>query len=87
MGRDFSFFFLVVNFFLRLVYKALFEEKEMVVALKKIHLASKSDEGFPMSAIREIKLLRNLSHNNIIEVIDIVTTKEKFCFYTPISID
>lgn len=33
-------------------------------------------EGFPITAVREIKILRQLDHNNIVKLIDIVTDKQ-----------
>lgn len=48
---------------------------EEVVALKKIRLEIEK-EGFPITAIREIKILRQLHHKNIVRLIDIVTDKQ-----------
>eukprot|EP01129_Flabellula_baltica_P013812 TRINITY_DN6495_c0_g1_i2.p1 TRINITY_DN6495_c0_g1~~TRINITY_DN6495_c0_g1_i2.p1 ORF type:complete len:445 (+),score=64.19 TRINITY_DN6495_c0_g1_i2:6-1340(+) len=55
------------------VYKAENTRRKQIVALKKINLEGKS-EGFPTSAIREIKLLKLLRHEHIVTLIDIVTT-------------
>jgi serine/threonine protein kinase len=41
-----------------------------VIALKKIRLEN-TDEGIPSTAIREISLLQELRHPNIIELLDI----------------
>jgi len=38
-------------------------------------LTSKNEEGFPVTAIREIKLLTSLGHDNIIKVKDILTSE------------
>lgn len=40
------------------------------IALKKIRLEN-ADEGIPSTAIREISLLQELCHPNIIELLDI----------------
>jgi len=32
-------------------------------------------EGFPITAVREIKILRQLNHPNIVKLIEIVTDK------------
>jgi serine/threonine protein kinase len=52
------------------VYKALDSSTGRIVALKKIRmLADKSGSGFPLTSIREIKLLKLLSsHDNIVEL-------------------
>lgn len=44
------------------------------VALKKI-LMDNEKEGFPITAIREIMILKRLNHQNIINLIEIVTSK------------
>ncbi|EFO98637.1 CRE-CDTL-7 protein [Caenorhabditis remanei] len=41
------------------------------VALKRVRLENEK-EGFPITAIREIKILRQLHHKNIVRLIDIV---------------
>ena len=48
------------------VYKAVDKVTGEVVALKKIRL-EKEDDGVPSTAIREISLLKNLKHPNIVE--------------------
>lgn len=46
-----------------------------LVALKKVRLDNEK-EGFPITAIREIKILRQLNHKSIINMKEIVTDKE-----------
>lgn len=46
-----------------------------LVALKKVRLENEK-EGFPITAIREIKILRQLDHVNIVKLIEIVTDKQ-----------
>lgn len=48
------------------VYKAINQETGETVAIKKIRL-EKEDDGVPSTAIREISLLKNLKHPNIVE--------------------
>lgn len=48
------------------VYKALNTETGELVAIKKIRL-EKEDDGIPSTAIREISLLKNLKHPNVVE--------------------
>ena len=45
-----------------------------LVALKKVRLENEM-EGFPITAVREIKILRQLNHPNIVKLIEIVTDK------------
>ena len=45
------------------------------MALKKVRLENEK-EGFPITAIREIKILRQLSHQNIVCLKEIVTDKQ-----------
>lgn len=45
-----------------------------LLALKKVRLENER-EGFPITAVREIKILRQLKHKNIIKLKEIVTDK------------
>ena len=45
-----------------------------LVALKKVRLENEM-EGFPITAVREIKILGQLNHANIVKLIEIVTDK------------
>lgn len=47
------------------VYKAKNKETGAIIALKKIIL-EREDEGVPSTAIREISLLKELQHANIV---------------------
>lgn len=58
------------------VYKARYSATGELVALKKIRLES-DDEGVPSTAIREISLLKELKHPNIVNLQDIVHSNEK----------
>lgn len=51
-------------------------EETKYVALKCI-LMDKEKEGFPITALREIMILKNLKHQNLINMLEIVSTKEK----------
>ena len=48
------------------VYKAKHKVTGEIVALKKIRL-EKEDDGVPSTAIREISLLKNIKHPNVVE--------------------
>jgi cyclin-dependent kinase 12/13 len=47
---------------------------DCLVALKKVRLENEK-EGFPITAVREIKILRQLDHVNVVKLLDIVTDK------------
>jgi len=57
-----------------LVYKAKNEKSGEIVALKKIRLESE-DEGTPSTAVREISILKQLQHPNIVQLYDVVHTE------------
>lgn len=57
------------------VYKAKEKKTNTFVALKKVRLEHES-EGFPITAIREIKILRQLNHKNVVNLREVVTDKE-----------
>ncbi|XP_060803149.1 cyclin-dependent kinase 12 isoform X2 [Amyelois transitella] len=57
------------------VYKALDKNTDQLVALKKVRLENEK-EGFPITAVREIKILRQLNHKNIVNLREIVTDKQ-----------
>ena len=58
------------------VYKAKDRVTGEIVALKKIRLEAE-DEGIPSTAIREISLLKELQHPNIVRLYDVVHTERK----------
>ncbi|ULU00619.1 hypothetical protein L3Y34_001223 [Caenorhabditis briggsae] len=53
------------------VYKAINRLTGEQVAMKRVRLENEK-EGFPITAIREIKILRQLHHKNIVRLMDIV---------------
>ena len=57
------------------VFKATDKRTNKIVALKKVRL-EKEKEGFPVTTVREIKILRQLNeHENIIKLREIVSDK------------
>lgn len=58
------------------VYKAKDKKTNELVALKKIKLQAE-EEGIPSTAIREISLLKELNHVNIVKLIDVIHTVKK----------
>ncbi|XP_037112376.1 cyclin-dependent kinase 12 [Syngnathus acus] len=57
------------------VYKAKDKDTGELVALKKVRLDNEK-EGFPITAIREIKILRQLKHCSVVNMKEIVTDKQ-----------
>lgn len=58
------------------VYKAKDRMTGEIVALKKIRLEAE-DEGIPGTALREIALLKELQHQNVVRLYDVVHTERK----------
>ena len=56
------------------VYKAKDRQTDEIVALKRIRLEVE-DEGIPSTALREISLLRELRHDNVVELKDCVQSE------------
>jgi serine/threonine protein kinase len=58
------------------VYKCKHKETQEFVALKKIRLENE-DEGIPSTAIREISILKQMKHPNIVNLIDLIHGEKK----------
>jgi len=58
------------------VHRAINRETGEIVALKVIRLESE-DEGVPCTAIREISLLKELNHPNIVRLYDVIHSDRK----------
>ncbi|XP_031562569.1 cyclin-dependent-like kinase 5 [Actinia tenebrosa] len=58
------------------VFKAKNKESHEIVALKRVRLDD-DDEGVPSSALREISLLKELKHNNIVRLHDVLHSEKK----------
>ncbi|TNY22438.1 kinase-like domain-containing protein [Rhodotorula diobovata] len=56
------------------VYKARNFETGGLVALKRIRMEAEKD-GFPVTAVREIKLLQSLRHPNVVSLIEMLVSK------------
>ncbi|XP_038076229.1 cyclin-dependent kinase 13-like isoform X2 [Patiria miniata] len=57
------------------VYKAKDKQTGELVALKKVRTDNEK-EGFPITAVREIKILRQLNHPSVVNLREIVTDKQ-----------
>ena len=58
------------------VYKCKIKKTTEYVALKKIRLENE-DEGIPSTAIREISILKQLKHPNIVRLVDLIHGEKK----------
>jgi serine/threonine protein kinase len=58
------------------VYKCQNKKSGDFVALKKIRLENE-DEGIPSTAIREISILKQLKHQNIVRLVDLIHGEKK----------
>lgn len=56
------------------VFKARHKKTRKLVALKKV-LMDNEKEGFPITALREIKILQLLKHENVVNLLEICRTK------------
>lgn len=74
-GYRIVFIFLIAHSLPYQVYKARDNHTNELVALKKVRLENEK-EGFPITAVREIKILRQLNHKNIVNLREIVTDKQ-----------
>lgn len=59
-----------MNFNYREVFKGRCRKTGSLVALKKI-LMENEKEGFPITALREIKMLQKVRHEHVTELMDI----------------
>ncbi|KAH3765340.1 cell division control protein 2 [Pelomyxa schiedti] len=60
-----------------IVFKAIDRQTGEFVAMKKIRMDPADEEGVPSTAIREIALLRDLRHPNIVTLRDVVSGNNK----------
>jgi serine/threonine protein kinase len=58
------------------VYESIDTSKNQRVALKKLRIENK-DEGIPITALREMCILKNLKHENIVELYEIIHDIDK----------
>lgn len=56
------------------MFKARHKKTRKLVALKKV-LMDNEKEGFPITALREIKILQLLKHDNVVNLLEICRTK------------
>jgi hypothetical protein len=59
------------------VHKAIHKSTGTIVALKRI-LMHNEKEGMPVTALREIKILKALKHQSIVNILDMFVVRSKF---------
>ncbi|RPB05801.1 kinase-like protein [Choiromyces venosus 120613-1] len=59
------------------VHKARHRSSGALVALKKILMHNAKEDGFPITSLREIKILKALSHKNIIRLMEMAVEQER----------
>lgn len=57
------------------VYKARCKDTNQIVALKKIRVHHGGYWGLPPTVLREIKILKRLSHPNLVQMLEVVSSK------------
>eukprot|EP01080_Neovahlkampfia_damariscottae_P005390 gene5390-9203_t len=62
------------------VFKSKNKKTGEIVAIKRIKM-DKEKEGFPVTAIREITILKSLKHENIIDLKQVITKKDSMSFF------
>uniref|UniRef100_K3WPD7 Cyclin-dependent kinase 2 homolog n=1 Tax=Globisporangium ultimum (strain ATCC 200006 / CBS 805.95 / DAOM BR144) TaxID=431595 RepID=K3WPD7_GLOUD len=59
------------------VYRARDRQSKRIVALKRVILHNEASEGFPITALREIKLLKRLRHPNCVQLLDVAVGRKR----------
>ena len=54
------------------VYKGIDKQNGRVVAIKKVKLEQEEDEGIPSTTLREVSALKQLTHPNVVELLDVI---------------
>eukprot|EP01031_Cornospumella_fuschlensis_P043962 gene43962-53747_t len=53
------------------VYKAIHIKSGRTIALKRIILHNEQQDGFPLTSIRELRVLQACKHDNIVSLLDV----------------
>ena len=67
------------------VYKARNNTTNAIVALKRVRMESERD-GFPVTAMREIKLLQSLRHDNVVRLHEMMVSNGVFRYWSHIHL-
>ena len=54
------------------VYRAVDQAENKVYALKRVILHNEKSDGFPTTSVREIRILKSISHPNIVQLHDVI---------------
>ena len=65
------------------VWRATSKDEQNVVALKKL---TKEEEGLPITTLREIQLLQTLEHDNVVTLLDVVSSHQFHTLAHPMSL-
>ena len=65
---------IIIDVYFRSVFVGADKITGEIVALKRIN-TEEEENGFPITAIREVKILKALNHSNIVQLKEIVTSK------------
>jgi serine/threonine protein kinase len=57
------------------VYRAVDRTEKKAYALKRVILHNEKSDGFPLTSVREIRILKLLSHPNIVQLHDVIVGK------------
>jgi serine/threonine-protein kinase BUR1 len=80
LSLDFLVFIFSDTYFIgREVHKAVHKSTGRIVALKRI-LMHNEKEGMPVTALREIKILKALKHPCIVEILDMFVVRSGLVF-------
>jgi len=66
------------------VHKAVHKSTGKIVALKRI-LMHNEKEGMPVTALREIKILKALKHSCVVELLDMFVVRSRLIFLPSLS--
>ncbi|RNE94946.1 cell division related protein kinase 2, partial [Trypanosoma conorhini] len=58
------------------VYRAVDKATGQIVALKKVRL-DRTEEGIPQTALREVSILQEIHHPNVVNLLDVICTDGK----------
>jgi serine/threonine protein kinase len=72
------------NSIVREVHKAKYRPTDRVVALKRI-LMHNEKEGMPVTALREIKILKVIKHPNVVELLDMFVVRGASFIILPLA--
>eukprot|EP00904_Undaria_pinnatifida_P008272 jgi/Undpi1/4575/HiC_scaffold_18.g07929.m1 len=59
------------------VYRAVDKQTNSLVALKKVILHNEKQDGFPLTSLREIQLLKSVSHPSCVRLLDVAVGRRR----------